>query len=252
MAHGGAEDKGMTQKLPKLALLAGSAVALAFPQGAHAALIFTAEVGGQTFHVEDNDANDTDADTGVLRIADQTVAGINLRGSIQSSRKDDNGLNVLNSSALSVRNATNSPLTIRLAVSDTDFPGTSTSAFTSASGTFENSDGSTITLNWFVDALNSQGAETISDTPGELIDSFNFTAAGLASSFSHDDDNIPTNLAGPYSMTLAFEYTLPVGGALISRGATVLQDVEAVAEPGALGLLGLGLLAIGLRRRRRA
>lgn len=252
VAHGRAEETGMSQKLPKLGLLAGSAIALAFPQSAHAELIFTAVVGGETFHVEDNDGDDANGAVGVLRILDQTIAGITLGGSIQSSQKGDGGLNILNSSSLSVRNVSANPLAVRLVVSDTDYPGLSTSAFTSASGTFQQAAGSTINLNWFVDPTNEQGAETIDDTPGDLIDSFSFTAPGLANSFSHDGGPFSTGLAGPYSMTLAFDYILPPGGSLLNRGATVLQDVGEVPEPGAVGLLGLGLLALSLRRRARA
>jgi hypothetical protein len=247
----------MSLKLTRLGLLAASAVALAVPQSAQAALILSAQIGDQTFQVTDNDENDIDDANGVLRIFDQTVAGINVRGSIQSSRKDVNDQNVLNSSSLEVRNVSNSPLTVRLVVSDTGFEGLSTNAFTSASGTFEDATGSEITLSWYADAQNRQGGETVTDTPGDLIDTFNFTAASLASSFSHDGGPFTTNLEGPYSLTLAFDYLLPAGGALISRGATMILDVEGgggkpVPEPGAVGLLGLGLLAVGMRRRKAA
>lgn len=245
----------MSRKLTTLALLAGSAFALAAPQAAQAALIFTAQLGDQTFQVRDNDENDIDDALGVLRIFDQTVAGINVRGSIQSSSKNVGEQNILDSSSLEVRNVSDSPLTVRLVVSDTDFPGQSTTAFTSASGTFENATGSEITLSWYADAQNRQGGESISDTPGDLVDSFSFTAASLASSFAHDGGPFAADLANPYSLTLAFDYVLPAGGSLISRGATMILDVqggggEPVPEPAAVGLFGLGLLGLGLRRRK--
>jgi hypothetical protein len=73
---------------------------------------------------------------------------------------------------LSIINLTNTTKTITVAVSDTDFTGPVVSFETAGSGVWQNALGSAITMNWFDDPENKQGANSPIDTPGNLIDTF--------------------------------------------------------------------------------
>ena len=49
---------------------------------------------------------------------------------------------------------------------------------------WQNAIGSTITLNWFDDPNNGQGADLPNDTPGNLIHTFTNTATTIVDAFS--------------------------------------------------------------------
>jgi len=108
-------------------------------------------------------------------------------------------LDILNTSSLSLINTTAVPVNFIVNIGDTDFAAAPVTSFaTSGSGVWETANGSTITLKWFNDPNNAQGADTPTDTPGTLIDTFTSTAVGAADSFSHNNTG-PASDPGPFS-----------------------------------------------------
>ena len=158
--------------------------------------------------------------------------------------------NILNSSSLQVINTNNIPVDILVTVSATDFVPTSSTAFTSGSGTFQNVSGSTAELRWWDDPTNQQGAEAPNDTPGNLLDFFSVVAPIAPFSFAHNGGPFDVSDLVPYSMTLQFHLTLPAHGVLVSRGQTVNKNVMTVPEPTSSLLLGAGLVLLALQFRK--
>ena len=192
---------------------------------------------------------------GVIQLGTITpIPGFTVFGSVTSSQGTANdtgllgGFNILSSGSTSVRNDTGGPVHVQAAFSGFGFTPAVNAAFSSGSGTFVNSDGASITLKYYDDPANVWGASNPSDTPGNLIDTYNFTASGVLSSFSHNSGPFGVNDPNPFSMTETFDFTLPGGGRLISRGQ---GESKPIPEPAALFLLGGALAAMGLVRRAR-
>lgn len=243
-------------------LAIGTGFALPAPQGAHALLVRSSVVtdlttGGSTSGtLVDGGPGDTSGGVnGVIATADGTRSnGLTVNGSNQTSvgtPADPAGSDILSAGASSVVNGTADPIHVVATVSATDFTPASLQALTTGSGTFVSAPGGTITLRYWNDPANAQGAETVSDTPGTPIDTYSFTTTSGDQSFSHDSDPFAVSDAGPYSMTIQFDYTLPAGGSLISRGQAEIAPQVRIAEPGSLLLLGTGLLGAGVMTRRK-
>ena len=227
-----------------LAILAGGLLALATP--AYATLQISADIGGTTFFCADNTGCDTNGTVGVLQIADQTINGVQVNGSIQTATAGST--NILNTSSLSLINGNATATAINFVVSATNFLGPISQFATAGSGVFQNAIGSTLTLNWFDDPANAQGADSATDTPGTLIDTFTKDALLAADSFSHNGAGSITD-AALFSMTEQAIGTLAAGGQLLNRGQTEIKP-QAVPEPGSLFIFGGALLALGLVLRR--
>ncbi len=160
---------------------------------AHAVLQIIAEVNGVTTPLcVDNAACDKNPATGIIQVGDGALDGVQVNGSIQTSTGTPArpGPGVLNTSSLSIINLTDETKTATVVVSDTDFKGPVASWATAGSGAWQDAVGSSITssitLNWYNDPANAQGASTPTDTPGTLIDTFNNTATTFADSFHNN------------------------------------------------------------------
>ena len=229
-------------------LALAAALGMAFGAApAHAMLQIAVDVDGFTEH--------DSSPTGSLVVPAFTLDGVTVSGSLSQSfgtPRTPNGTNFLNTSSLQVTNNSGALRTIEVTVGDTDFHAPVWYAFTAGSGVWADAGLlSHITMNWFGDALNRQGATTVSDTPGTLLDTFSNTSdGGLNDSFSHNGKGeFPSQLTSPFSFTEQATFTLINGGMLINRG----QSVAAVPEPStwAMMLIGFAGLAWGHMTRRR-
>ena len=192
--------------------------------------------------------------SGTLNVPSLTLDGVTVFGSLSQSfgtPRTPNGTNFLNTSSLQVTNNSGASRDIIVTVGDTDFHPNVWYASTAGSGVWADAGDSHITMNWFGDPLNRQGATTVTDTPGVLLDTFSNTSdGGLNDSFSHNGKGeFPTQLTAPFSFTEQATFTLVNGGMLVNRG----QSIAAVPEPAtwAMVAIGFGFMAWGAMARKR-
>jgi hypothetical protein len=234
-------------------ILLALAVLLASVTPAKADLILAGDIGGVLFCATDNNTvcnygvqlTDDNALVGILSLNSVNIGGLQVEGSLHSETSD--GItNILSSSSLSILNTTALAISLQASIGATDFIGPATEGFTTGSGTWVSSQGSSTTYTWWNDPNNAQGGETATDREGIMIDSFSDIAgAQTLDSFSHNGGPFPLIDFGPlFSMTLGFDMTLLAGDSLISRGQSEIADVTAVPEPASIFLFGSGLAAL--------
>ena len=195
--------------------------------------------------------------SGTLNVPSLTLDGVTVFGSLSQSfgtPRTPNGTNFLNTSSLQVTNNSGASRDITVTVGDTDFHPNVWYAFTAGSGVWAEAGDSTITMKWWGDALNRQGATTVSDTPGTLLDTFTDTSAdGGLNDKKHRTmarGSFLLNLPRRSSFTEQATFTLVSGGMLVNRG----QSIAAVPELSTWAMFGIGLgfMAWGAATRKKA
>src|ERR1700722_1561871 len=219
---------------------------------ANATLQIITDVGGTIAGCVDQASCDLNPAVGIIQVANTIINGVQINGSIQTSTGTpaNPGVDTLNTSSLSIINLTSVTKTVTVAVSDTDFTGPVASFETAGSGVWQNANGSTITLKWFDDPANGQGADDPTDTPGNLIDSFTDTSTAIVDSFSHDGSGAVTD-SGPFSMTEEAVFTLTPFGQLVNRGQSEVK-IGLVPEPSTWAMMLIGFVGLGYAGFRKA
>jgi hypothetical protein len=218
---------------------------------ADATLQIITDISGTMAACVDQAACDLNPAVGIIQVANTVINGVLINGSIQTSTGTpaNPGPDILNTSSLSIINATGITKSVTVVVSDTDFTGPVGSFQTAGSGTWQNAIGSTITLNWFDDPNNGQGADLPTDTPGNLIHTFTNTATTIVDAFSDNFAGIVSD-SGPFSMTEQAIFTLTPFAQLVNRGQTEIKS--AVPEPSTWAMMLLGFAGLGYAGFRKA
>lgn len=185
----------------------------------------------------------------------QPIPNFIVQGSFHTSKLG--GLALITSASNTVINNRATTTRSIVAVSDTEFTPPANFAEVTGSGTWTGAGGSDITLRYYDDPANEQGADVaFADyadflanvallTPGDKIAEFSDTAAGGLDSFDYDEDNIVVSDVNPYSMTLYFDFNLTPNGLLVSRGQSILKTATPIPEFPSMALpasLIIGLL----------
>jgi hypothetical protein len=243
-----------------LTALAAVALAVSLASPAHATLQIAISVDGTAFSCADNGACDSDPRTGVLALSNMTINGVVLSGlSLFSAgtpaNPSSNGFAVFGI-GLSINNTTNAAQAIAIALSDTSFSTIGSfplyfSVF--AAGTFQPSmSGSRILTSYFDDPGNAQGADTVTDTPGNLTASFsvidNRPPRPAGPGFNVFQGGIPVSETAPFSMTMTADILLAANTQLLNYGQAIQA---AVPEPSTWVMMLLGFAGLGFAFRRR-
>ena len=218
---------------------------------AHAVLMISADVSGTSLTVTDNGVGDLNLAIGTIQVANSTLNGVAVNGSIQVSTGTpaNPGQDLLSTSSLSIINNAGASRLVTVAVSDTDFSAPVSSFNITGSGTWVNAAGSNIILNWFDDPENRQGANTAFDTPGISLGTFTSAGTDPLHSFSTDQTGLVSD-SNPFSMTIWAQANLTPGATLLNRGQGEVK-VAAVPEPATWAMMVLGFFGVGFMAYRR-
>ena len=169
--------------------LAAAGLMAAVSTPAHAVLQIAADVSGTPFFCADNTGCDLNLATGTIQLANDTLNGVAVNGSIQLSTGTpaNPGQDLIDTSSLSIINTAGATRVVTVAVSDTDFSAPVGSFHLTGSGTWVNAGGSSLLLQWWDDPLNAQGADNAFDAPGVKLGEFTSLGIDPLHSFSFDE-----------------------------------------------------------------
>ena len=238
----------------KLLLTATALAGIASP--AFATLMISANLNGTIISCADGAACDTNPLPNQLKIADQTVNGVEIQGSSQFASSGAN--NDLNTSSFQIINHNLTAASIQVAVNGINFTGPVANYAASGAGTWQNANGSGITLTFYGDASNTQGATSPTDLPGTLLQTFSNTAVGAADSFATGQLTGAFAASGPFGMSLGTTGTLAAWDGILGDEPTLVGRAQAIVtaqvatpEPFSLAVMGVGLLGLGMVKRGR-
>jgi hypothetical protein len=201
---------------------------------------------------------DTNPTLGVLATDPIVIGLVSASFAVQTSVKGP--LNTLSSGGTVIQNTDGVAHTLQLTIGDTDFLGPANTFTATGSGTWVDPTapalfgGSAITMSWFNDPANGQGAEFAGDTPGLLLAIATDTPVDGIPNQSFGGPGGPFNVSGAvldpadFSMTLDNTLVLGPGIRLESRGQAVSKPLVAVPMPPTAWLVVLGGVFV-LRRR---
>jgi PEP-CTERM motif len=239
----------MNRLLKFAAIGAAAPIVLALATPASAELEIFIDIGGHVLTCAASAACNTSASPDKLTLAPVVLDGVAFQGEEVLSTTS-HGQDILSNSVLSVTNTNAFSVPVEVVVSDTDYPGPVEIYNVAGAGTFVDSIGSVLNLNFFADAANGQGADGTGATPGTNI--FNYTSPTVTlptEGVSLLDGTGPFFASGPVSITERATYSLAAGGQLLNRGMSEVLTV--VPEPSTWAMMIIGFAGLGYAAFRR-
>ncbi len=247
----------MNRTLLTVAVMAAAAVSASVARTAKATLEMTLSTsdGAAPVTVVDNGAGDTNPAVGQITFAGAVGNFSTVITAGTSNSPGANGVSILQTHNISVRDNTASRDTLTFSMSDTGFSnpeGTALQLGSSFAGTFlSTTAGESVTFQSYADNTNTQfGTATTAGLHSATLSNGSPAPVG----FSTPDRTAAFSSTGPYSLSDVTTISLSANGQANVSGTTdVIQGAGApTPEPASLGVLALGAAALLAKRRRRA